>query len=210
MRHELKAQQRSTSYITKPTLPRCYGRISINYLSVINQNHGNLTADFLIKKLKKESTRIPKINWQTAWIAGQCECLKKDLFNAVSDWLRDCLESYRTIAERSKMNNIIHDKFPHLFEYCFTRLEDVVTCLVRGVASQYKQAGTPNQPLVQSFTGVLYPTRPDPTQTSLTFSLLLTERLQHWKKDKITIFLYPPASPCAVSWLAMCLYQSLK
>ena len=152
------------SYITKPTLPRCYGRISINYLSVINQNHGNLTADFLIKKLKKESTRIPKINWQTAWIAGQCECLKNDLFNAVSDWLRDCLESYRTIVERSKMNNIIHDKFPHLPENCFTRLEDAVTCLVRGVASQYKQAGTPNQPLVQSFTGVLYPTRPDPTR----------------------------------------------
>ena len=58
------------------------------------------------------------------------------------------------------MNNIIHDKFPHLLENCFTRLEDAVTCLVRGVASQYKQAGTPNQPLVQSFIGVLYPTRP--------------------------------------------------
>ena len=48
------------SYITKPTLPRWYGRISINYLSVINQNHGNLTADFLIKKLKKGVNENPK------------------------------------------------------------------------------------------------------------------------------------------------------
>lgn len=77
------------------------------------------------------------------------------------------------------MNNIIHDKFPHLLENRFTRLEDAVTCLIRGVASQYKQAGTPNQPLVQAFF-----TRPDPTQTSLTFSLLLTERLQHWKRTR--------------------------
>lgn len=60
MRHELKAQQRSMSYITKPTLPRCYGRISINHLSVINQNHSNLTADFLIKKLKKGVNENPK------------------------------------------------------------------------------------------------------------------------------------------------------